>query len=116
MLAQQTSVSVRALEHSRQGAASFYYAMGFLGLHGVLFALLGLVYLTADSPRPILDFAGKIGGVTFFAWLGSFVALIQGGIGLLKPGCKKTLAAWGVALNGLFFFGILVALVVTLSR
>jgi hypothetical protein len=116
MLAQQQPVAVRCPEHSRHGVASFVYALFVLGLNAVLFAVLGVLYLNAHSAGPVLAFAGKIGGINFLAWLGSFVALIQGVIGLVKPGGKKALAAWGVALNGLFFFGILLALVVSLSR
>ena len=98
--------------NSHHGVASFAYALFVLGLNAVLFLLLAVVRWKATSPGPVLHFAGAIGGVNFWAWLGSLVALVWGIIGLAQRDHKKALAAWGVALNGLFVFGLRAALLV----
>jgi hypothetical protein len=71
-----------------------------------------VVRWTATSPGPVSHLAGAIGGVNFWAWLGSFIALVWGTMGLVQRGHTKTLAAWGVGLNGLFCFGLLATLLV----
>jgi hypothetical protein len=100
--------------NSRHGLASFAFALFVIGLNAVLFTVLALVRWAATSPGPVLQFAVAIGGVNFFAWLGSFAALVMGIVGLAERDSKKNLAAWGVALNGLFFLGMLTAFVLTL--
>jgi hypothetical protein len=43
------------------------------------------------------------------------VGLILGVVGLMQDDRKKALAGWGVGLNGLFFFGILIGLLCSMG-
>jgi hypothetical protein len=55
---------------------------------------------TARSPQEVLDAAATAGRSLALLWLLSLVGTVLGVVGLTREG-RKTLALWGVCLNGL---------------
>jgi hypothetical protein len=94
--------------HSRPGVASFVYALFVLGLNAVLITVLAGLSKTANSAGPVLAFAAAAGSMNFTLCLGSLWALALGVIGLVQKERRKVLAAWGVALNGVYLLSIII--------
>jgi hypothetical protein len=96
-----------ALANSRHGICSFSAGVFIWALNVVMFLFLFVVRLGANSAEPVLETARAIGGIDFMMWLGSLLGVAWGVVGLLQRKHKKTLAVWGMALNGAFFLGMI---------
>ena len=108
-MSSESLADVPRLTTCRRGMLSLATALFIIGLNLALI-LVGLyVQRTARSAQPVLAYAHAVGGVDFFAWLLSLFGLVQGVIGLVQREEKRKLAIWGVALNGVIFFGVVAA-------
>ena len=106
-------MSISLKNHSRHGTWSFVYALVVLGALGAMTLLLVIVSQTSRSPQQVLGLAHSLGGAAAFLWLGCLMGHIWGLVGLAQPGCRKSIAACGLVLNGLLFLGPLVFLILS---